>query len=54
MNPHLKDFVRSLLHVMAPTLALVALVAFTTMPVSLGHHPGEAPSLPGDDLRHMT
>lgn len=54
MNPYLKEFVRSVLHVVVPTLGLVAVVAFTTMPVSLGHHPGEAPTTQTLLPRHMT
>jgi hypothetical protein len=54
MNPDLKEFVRSVLHVVAPSLGVVAVVAFTTMPVSLGHHPGEAPTTQVVAPRHMT
>lgn len=54
MNSDLKEFVRSVLHVVAPTLGVVAVVAFTTMPVSLGHHPGEAPTTQTLVPRHMS
>lgn len=54
MNPHLQEFVRTVLHVVVPTLGLVAAVAFTTMPLSLGHHPGEAPTAQTFAPQHMT
>lgn len=54
MDPHLQAFVRSVSQLVVPSLALVALVAFVTMPLSLGHHPGEAPTTPSLVPRHMT
>ncbi len=49
MHHELKHFIATVVtRAVLPTLLLVAAVAFTTMPYTLGHHPGEAgaPSQP--------
>ena len=43
MNPHLKSFAQSVLCAVLPTLFVVALTAFVSIPYSLGHHPGDTP-----------
>ena len=54
MNKDLKAFVLQWARVAAMTLATVVFLAFTSIPYSLGGHPGEvvAADVRGD--RHMT
>ena len=54
MNADLKTFITALLRVVLPTLLVVATVAFTTLPYSLGHHPGEHASAPHPAPVHLT
>ncbi len=55
MNHDLKNFVISLvLRAVLPALLLVAAVAFSSMPYTLGHHPGEAGTTPLMSARVMT
>lgn len=55
MNASLMSFVRRFVGFVAAALLPVVLVAFVSIPVSLGGHPGEARSFPSTGLfRHMT
>jgi hypothetical protein len=44
MHPELSTFLKTFAGVVVMTLAPVILIAFVSIPVSLGHHPGEASS----------
>ena len=54
MESNLQQFVRQFAAVVAAALAPVVLVAFLSMPMILGRHPGETPG--SDPLcgRHLT
>jgi hypothetical protein len=55
MHPELSSFLKTFGRVVALTLLPVILIAFVSMPVSLGHHPGEADTAQASPLRtHMT
>lgn len=55
MNHDLKNFIATVItRAVLPTLLLVAAVAFITMPYTLGHHPGEARTMPQATARHMS
>jgi hypothetical protein len=55
MDPDLKTFVLSFARVVVPNLWPVMLTAFVSMPLVLGHHPGESQGpIAGSAGRHMT
>lgn len=54
MDQDLKQFACEWLSVAASTLMAVITVAFLSMPLSLGYHPGEAPQGTPAIPRHMT
>ena len=54
MNTDLKDFMVSYLRVVLGTLMPIALVAFLSIPYSLGGHPGEPLSDASNSEIHMT
>lgn len=54
MNPDLKSFIHAVLNAVLPTLFVVAVTAFVSIPYTLGHHPGEASAQKPDTPRHMT
>lgn len=54
MNSHLKSFVQSVLRAVLPTLFIVALSAFVSIPYSLGHHPGDTPLAAAGVARHVS
>lgn len=54
MNADLQDFLARLAGTVAMTLVPVVLIAFLSMPVSLGHHPGEPLFYTGAPAAHMT
>jgi hypothetical protein len=51
MHPELSTFLKTFAGVVLMTLAPVILIAFVSMPISLGHHPGEAISAQASALR---
>ena len=54
MNSSLRVFVRQLVGAVAAALVPVVLVAFWSIPYSLGGHPGEARSVGMATPTHMT
>ncbi len=54
MKPHLNIFVQDYLRVILGTLFAVALVAFVSVPYTLGKHPGGASSGASAVDRHPT
>ncbi len=54
MNHDLKQFVLSVAGAVVPALALVASIAFLSIPLSLGHHPGDSPDLQSALVYHLT
>lgn len=54
MNSSLRWFLSQYLGVVAATLAPVILVAFLSIPFSLGGHPGDARLAGGTVAQHMT
>jgi len=55
MDTDLKTFVLSFARVVALSLLPAILAAFFSIPLVLGHHPGESQTLePGLVLKHMT
>lgn len=54
MDKDLKAFALQWARVVAVTLASVLFVAFTSIPYSLGRHPGEVPTITVQGDRHMT
>ena len=54
MNADLRDFLARLAGTIAMTLVPVVLIAFLSMPLSLGHHPGEPRLHAGAPAAHMT
>ncbi len=54
MNSDLQHFVTQYLSVVAAALLCVSVVAFLTIPYSLGGHPGEPRSTEHFSSRHMT
>jgi hypothetical protein len=54
MNADLRDFLARLACTVAMTLVPVVLIAFLSMPLSLGHHPGEPLRVAGAPAAHMT
>lgn len=54
MHPVLTLFIRKYLLVVCGALAPVVLTAFVSMPLSLGHHPGEPHQLAALSERHLS
>ena len=54
MDSSLHVFIRQLAGAVAAALVPVVLVAFWSIPYSLGGHPGEARSVNATTPRHMT
>jgi len=54
MNSYLRAFLQQYLGVVLATLVPVILIAFLTIPVSLGGHPGEALGANAPITQHMT
>lgn len=54
MNFFLRLFIRQWLGVVLAALATVVLVAFLSIPYSLGGHPGEERTLAASGTQHMT
>jgi hypothetical protein len=55
MDPDLRSFVRQFLGVVAMALVPVVLAAFVSLPLALGHHPGEPRPADAESAdRHMT
>ena len=54
MNYDLRQFVLSVAGAVVPALALVASVAFFSIPLSLGHHPGDTPDPQTALVYHLT
>lgn len=54
MNIYLRLFLQQYLSVVLAALVPVILIAFLTIPVSLGGHPGEERSADAPIVRHMT
>jgi len=54
MDSSLRLFVRQLTRVVVAALVPVVLIAFWSIPYSLGGHPGEARSVGMATPRHMT
>jgi hypothetical protein len=54
MNSSLQLFIRQVLGVVLAALVPVVLVAFLSIPYSLGGHPGEARSAAAPASQHMT
>lgn len=54
MNAELQDFLARFAGTVAMTLVPVVLVAFLSMPLSLGRHPGEPLPAAGAPSAHMT
>jgi hypothetical protein len=54
MNSSLRMFVREFGGVVVATLAPVILVAFLTIPLMLGGHPGETRAVDTPVVQHMT
>ena len=54
MNHDLKQFVLSVAGAVVPALALVASIAFLSIPLSLGHHPGDSPAPQTALVYHLT
>jgi hypothetical protein len=54
MNAEFRGFLTRLAGAAAMTLGPVVLVAFLSMPLSLGHHPGESRLHAGAPAAHMT
>lgn len=54
MHNDLREFLSRFIGTVVITLVPVLLIAFLSMPLSLGHHPGEVPLEPGAPFTHMT
>ncbi len=54
MQHDLREFLSRFVGTVVITLAPVVLVAFVSMPLVLGHHPGEARPNAGTTFAHMT
>lgn len=54
MNPDLRDFLARWAGTVAMTLVPVVLIAFLSMPLNLGRHPGEPPPDGDTPAAHMT
>lgn len=54
MDSSLRLFIRQYLGVVAATLAPVILMAFLSIPFSLGGHPGDERLVAGATSQHMT
>jgi hypothetical protein len=54
MQHDLREFLSRFLGTVAMTLVPVVLIAFMSMPLSLGRHPGEAAPSLGAPIAHMT
>lgn len=54
MNADLRDFLARFACTVAMTLVPVVLIVFLSMPLRLGHHPGEPLLDAGAPVRHMT
>ncbi len=54
MNHPLRAFALQIFGVVLTVLMLVAFVAFVSLPLTLGRHPGEPQSVEVPATRHMT
>ena len=54
MQEDLREFLTRFAATVVMTLAPVVFIAFVSMPLSLGHHPGEAPARTSTPYTHMT
>ncbi len=54
MNHDLKRFILSVAGAVVPVLVLVAGIAFFSIPLSLGHHPGDSPDPKTARVYHLT
>jgi hypothetical protein len=54
MNIYLRSFIQQYLRVVLATLVPVILIAFMSIPVSLGGHPGVTLSANAPFTQHMT
>ncbi len=54
MQHDLREFLSRFVGTVAMTLVPVVLIAFISMPLSLGRHPGEAAATAGAPIAHMT
>lgn len=54
MNTDLREFLARLAGTVAITLVPVVLIAFLSMPLSLGRHPGEPLPVANAPAAHMT
>lgn len=54
MQDDLREFVSRYVGTVVMTLVPVVLVAFLSMPMSLGRHPGDAPVDASPSFAHMT
>jgi hypothetical protein len=54
MNADLKNFMAAYLRIVLMTLMPIALVAFLSIPYSLGGHPGEPTAAANGSDLHMT
>lgn len=54
MHTDLRDFLSRFIGTVAMTLVPVVLIAFMSMPLNLGRHPGEAAVDTGAPIAHMT
>ena len=54
MNSSLRLFIRQVLNVVLAALVPVVLVAFLSIPYSLGGHPGEDRTATASSSQHMT
>ena len=54
MHADLRDFLARFIGTVAMTLVPVVLIAFLSMPISLGRHPGDPPRHAEAPAAHMT
>lgn len=54
MQPDLREFLTRFAATVVMTLVPVVIIAFVSMPLNLGRHPGQAPSSTSPSFVHMT
>ncbi|MDI1272888.1 hypothetical protein [Polaromonas sp.] len=54
MNQDLRAFIFSMVRIVLPAVFLVAMMAFVSIPYTLGHHPGDPVAAESGAPRHMT
>jgi hypothetical protein len=54
MQHDLREFLSRFVGTVAMTLVPVVFIAFTSMPLNLGRHPGEAVPIGSATIAHMT